>query len=101
MKHTPASFLLSSALILSAFATTAAAKDKPITLDECPAPVKATIQHYAAQGTFESVALDEKKKSGGSAVYEAKFNLSNGRRVEVHISPEGKVVLFEEKKRKN
>jgi hypothetical protein len=45
--------------------------------------------------------LDEKKKSGGPAVYEAKFSLRNGKRIEVHISPEGKVLQFEDKKPKS
>ena len=93
-----------AALLWSAIAglpASVAAKDAPVSLEECPAPVQAIIRHYSAQGTFESVALDEKKKSGGPAVYEAKFTLRDGRRMEVHISPEGKVVSFEEKKPKN
>ena len=77
------------------------AKDDPVSVEQCPAPVQAVIRHYSTQGTLEGVALDEKKKSGGPAVYEAKFTLRDGKRVEVHISPEGKVVQFEEKKRKN
>ena len=77
------------------------AKDTPITVDQCPAPVQAVIRHYSTQATFESVAYDEKKKAGGPPIYEAKFSLPNGKRIEVHISPEGKVVQFEEKKSKS
>ena len=77
------------------------AKDTPLAINQCPAPVQAVIRHYSAQGTFESVALDEKKKSGGTAIYEAKFGLPNGKRIEVHISSEGRVLQFEEKKTKN
>ena len=97
MKHSTISTLLVFTLLASA----AFAKDTLMSVDQCPAPVQAMIRHYSAQGSFESVAFDEKKKSGGTAIYEAKFTLRNGRRIEVHISPEGKVVQFEEKKRQN
>ena len=86
---------------VAALSPEAAAKDQVITIAECPAPVQAVIRHYSTQATFESVTLDEKKKSGGPAVYEAKFNLKNGKRTEVHISKEGKVLQFEEKKPKS
>ena len=86
---------------LSALTLTAAAKDDPIDLAKCPAPVQAIIRHYSTQGTLETVAIDEKKKTGGPAVYEAKFSLRNGKRVEVHISAEGKVMQMEEKKPKS
>jgi hypothetical protein len=87
-----------AAILIPAFAL---AKDAPISLDQCPAPVQALISHYSKQGTFEEVTLDEKKKSGGPAVYEAKFTLTDGRRIEIHMSPEGKVIKFEEKKAKS
>jgi hypothetical protein len=79
----------------------ATAKDIEISLEECPMPVQATVRQYGAQATFEEIAKDEKKKSGGPAVYEAKFSLPNGKRVELHISPDGKVLLTEEKKARN
>jgi hypothetical protein len=88
-------------LAAAALSPVAAAKDQPITVAECPAPVQAVIRHYSTQGTLESVAKDEKKKTGGPVVYEAKFSLKNGKRTEVHISAEGKVIQFEEKKPKS
>ena len=97
MKHST----ISTLLVFTLHASAAFAKDALMSVDQCPAPVQAMIRHYSAQGSFESVAFDEKKKSGGPAIYEAKFTLRNGRRIEVHISPEGKVVQFEEKKRQN
>ena len=101
MKQSLFSFCILAVLTAAAALPSAFAKDAPVNFDECPAPVKAMIQHYSAQGTFESVTFDEKKKSGGPAIYEAKFSLRNGKRIEVHISPEGKVIGFEEKKPKN
>ena len=78
----------------------ASAKDEPIGLAQCPAPVQAVIRHYAQQGSLESIGLDRKTKSGGPAVYEAKFTVKDGNRVEVHISPDGKVIQMESKKKK-
>ena len=83
--------------VAGSLAPLAAAKDKPIGLGECPAPVQAVIRQYSAKAAFESVAFDEKKKSGGAAVYEAKFNLPGGKRIELHISPTGTVMQVEEK----
>jgi len=89
------------ATALSTLVPGVAAKDEAISVDQCPAPVQAVIRQYTAQGTFESVTLDEKKKTGGPAVYEAKFNLRSGKRVEVHILANGNVVQIEEKKPKS
>jgi hypothetical protein len=77
------------------------AKDDPIGLSQCPAPVQAVIKQYSARGTLEGVAVDEKKKTGGPAVYEAKFTLKDGKRIEVHISAGGQVILVEDKKPKS
>jgi hypothetical protein len=87
-------------LITAALSAPLWGKDVPVSLDQCPAPVQATVRQYAAHGTLEAIALDEKKKTGGPAVYEAKFNLPTGKRIEVHISPEGKILLVENKQPK-
>ena len=76
-------------------------KDDVVKLAECPEPVQAVVKHYQTQGTLEEIGLDKKKKSGGPAVYEAKFGLKDGRRIEIHISPDGKVLQMEEKRPKN
>lgn len=91
-------FILGAGVVL---APEAWAKDKDVSLKECPPPVQAVIQDYTAKGgALEEIGLDEKKKSGGSPVYEAKFTLADGNRVEVHITPSGQVVLVEKKKPK-
>lgn len=86
---------------VAALSTTAIAKDEPISLEACPAPVQVVIKHYSAQGALEGIGVDKKAKSSGDAVYEAKFALPSGKRVEVHISADGKVMQVEEKKAKN
>jgi hypothetical protein len=78
----------------------AQAKDEPVDFAKCPAPVQAVIEQYKAQGKLEAIGLDHKKKAGGVPVYEAKFTLPEGKRIEVHISPEGKVLEVEDKKPK-
>lgn len=93
--------LIGSAFAILLVAGSAFAKDKPVNLDACPAAVQAIIQQYQSRGTLEEIALDEKKKSGGPAVYEAKFSLPDGNRIEVHISAEGSVLKVEDKKRKS
>ena len=90
-------------LALSAALTSslAWAKDEVIRLSECPEPVQAVIRHYSQQGSLEQIGLDKKKKSGGPSIYEAKFAVRDGRRFEIHIAPDGKVLQMEEKKPKS
>ena len=91
--------ILQAALALTFFAAagSVSAKDQVVTLEQCPAPVQTVIKHYSKQATLEEIGLDEKKKSGGPAVYEAKFAMKDGKRVKVHISPEGSVLQIEQK----
>lgn len=85
---------------LAATTLSVSAKDEDITLDRCPSPVQVTIREYAAKATLEKIGFDKKSKSGGPPVYEAKFTAAGGKRFEVHISPEGKVIEVEPKKPK-
>ena len=78
----------------------ALAKDAPVKLEQCPAPVQAVVRQYLPHGSMEQIAYDEKKKSGGLPVYEAKFSLKDGRRIELHISPDGRLLHVENKKTK-
>lgn len=97
----PKHLLLCCAFLATAiFAGTSHAKDKPVSLSECPDAVQAVIKKYEEQGKLEEIGMDEKKKSGGPAVYEAKFSLNSGKRVEVHISTSGEILTIEEKKPK-
>lgn len=73
------------------------AKDKEITIEQCPAPVKATIAEYSKKFTFEKVAVDGKAQS---PVYEAKFGSPDGRRFEIIMGADGKVQKTEPKKPK-
>ena len=87
-----------SALLTLAAAVPLQAKDQPVPLEQCPGPVQATIRHYSAQATLETIGLDVDEPT---PVYEAKFTLKSGERYEVHISADGKVLRFEKKKRKS
>ena len=98
MKHS--SPLVALSIALTTALTSASAKDNPVKLEECPAPVQAIIRHYTNQATLEGIGYDKKAKAGGPPVYEAKFRAPAGNLVEVHISPEGKVLQMEEKKAK-
>ncbi len=87
----------STAVMVTSFACTAFAKDIPVDLAKCPAGVQAVVRQYLAHGTMEKIAFDEKKKSGGNPVYEAKFTLRDGKRIELHISPDGRLLQVENK----
>jgi uncharacterized membrane protein YkoI len=89
---------LLAALVTLSFVPSLHAKDRVVTLEQCPEAVQKVIRHYGNSAKVEEIGLDEKKKSGGPAVYEAKLALPDGRRLEVHISATGSVLRFEEKK---
>ena len=91
------SFTLGVILAISS-ALSVHAKDRVVSLEQCPEAVQRVIKHYGTSAKVEEIGLDEKKKSGGPAVYEAKLALPDGRRLEVHISANGSVLRFEEKK---
>lgn len=101
MKTSRSRVVVCLSLATALFSSTALAKDEKVQLSECPEPVRAVIRHYSQQGTLEEIGLDKKKKSGGPAVYEAKFAVRDGRRIEVHIAPDGKVLQMEEKRPKS
>ena len=93
--------IVTLAVVTAAFALTSSAvlaKDKSVDLSECPQPVQDVIKRYSAQATFEEVKLDKNAKTGGTATYEAKFSMADGRRFEVHISPAGSIMAVENKK---
>jgi hypothetical protein len=93
--------IIAAAALTLAFTATASAKDETVTIDQCPPPVQAILRSYQTQGQLEVIGLDKKKKSGGPAVYEAKFTLAGGRRIELHLSPNGSILQIEEKRRKD
>lgn len=73
------------------------AKDKDITLGECPEPVKATIAEYSKKFRFEKVELEGKTEP---KIYGAKFMAPDGRRFEIIMGGDGKVQKTELKKEK-
>jgi hypothetical protein len=84
-------------LMLFALSAWTLAKDKDISLEECPAPVKATVAEYAKKFTLEKVELEGKSEP---QIYGAKFLSPDGRRFEIIMGADGKVQKTELKKPK-
>ena len=76
-------------------AKTAVKDEKPVTMDQLPAPVRATLDKEAKGGTVGQVNQETEK---GKMVYEAEIT-KDGKQRYVSISPEGKVVKRESAKR--
>ena len=77
-------------LTLSTFA-----KDKDITVAQCPLPVKATIAEYSKKFPFQKVEIEKNSKP---TLYGAKFFSPDGRRFELIMAADGKVQRTEVKK---
>jgi uncharacterized membrane protein YkoI len=63
-------------------------EEEEITLDQCPAPVKATILKEAKGGKIEEI---EKEVEDGKLLYEAEL-LIDGKEVEIKVAPDGKLL---------
>lgn len=89
-------WFVAGALALPMIATTARADEKyeeshphqRVTMDELPAPVKATVQRESRGKTIEWMA---KEQEDGHTVYEIVV-VSNGKGQEIEISETGKVL---------
>ena len=69
-----------------AFATWAGPEnEEPVTLDQVPAAVKATILKESAGAKITEI---ERETKGGKTVYEAEY-LQNGREIEFKVAPDG------------
>jgi hypothetical protein len=59
--------------------------DQTVTLDNCPAVVKATLQKEVGDGTIKEI---EKENEDGKDIYSAD-TVIGGKPYEIHVSPDG------------
>jgi uncharacterized membrane protein YkoI len=62
---------------------------QPVTMEELPAPVKATFEREAKGGKIEELRKETRKN--GKVIYEAEI-IKNGKGREIEVNAEGKVV---------
>jgi uncharacterized membrane protein YkoI len=80
-----------------AFAAWAAQEDEqPVTLDQVPAVVKATILREVADGEIKEIEVETER---GKTFYEAEF-VRNGKTIEIKVAPDGTLLEKEEEERK-
>jgi hypothetical protein len=73
----------------------AAHEMEKVSLDQVPAPVKATLEKEAKGGTISDVSKETKK---GKMYYEARIQ-RDGKDRYVHVAPDGKVLKRESAKK--
>jgi uncharacterized membrane protein YkoI len=71
---------------------TAAREEAKLTMDQLPAPVKATLEKEAKDGSIGEVTQETKN---GKMYYEAQIHRKNGKDRYVHVAPDGKVLKRE------
>jgi len=69
--------------------------EQTVSMEQLPAPVKATLEKEAKGGTIGQVTQDTAK---GKTFYEAEIT-KDGKQRFVHVSPDGKVIKRETAKR--
>lgn len=67
-----------------------------VSMDQLPAPVKATLEKEAKGGTVGDISKEEKS---GKMYYEAQIHGTNGKDRYVHVAPDGKVLKRENAKK--
>lgn len=71
-------------------------RSETIALSDAPAPVRATLEREAVGGQVFKL---ERETKGSEVGYEAEIVTSDGKWVEVELSPDGKVTERKQKKR--
>ena len=65
--------------------------EKKLTIDQVPAPVKATILKEAGNNEIKEI---EKETENGQTVYEAEW-VADGKEVDIKVAPDGKLLKKE------
>ena len=91
MMRSPGLVLAFGALVVAPVAWTAEKKEAALTLEQVPAPVRATIEKESAGARVDEI---EKETEGGKTFYEAEI-VKNGRESYVHVAENGKVLKRE------
>jgi uncharacterized membrane protein YkoI len=74
------------------FASNLQAKDEKVKLGDCPPAVQKAIQDKAAGGEIKKVEKGTEEKG---TVYEAEIKTTDGKEIEIAVTPEGKLVKTE------
>jgi len=81
---------------LAASGCSDASKVEISNISACPAAVQKAFQDYANGVQFKNVEKDTKKD--GRIVYEAKGKTADGRKIEIKVEDDGRLVKFESEK---
>jgi uncharacterized membrane protein YkoI len=76
-------------ICLSSLAIAKESEDK-VSLSDCPAAVQATIQSNLAGGQIQEIEKETTKD--GTVIYEAEVKLADGKKVDVKVSEDGKLL---------
>ena len=82
------------ALALPAVAGEKEGKKAEIKLGDCPAAVQQTIKDNASGG--ELLEVEKATKKDGTVVYEAEVKKTNGKKIEVKVAADGKLLKVED-----
>jgi uncharacterized membrane protein YkoI len=74
-------------------------KKKEIKLGDCPAAVQQTIKDNAGGG--EILEVEKATKKDGAVVYEAEVKKTDGKKVEVKVAADGKLLKVEDADEEN
>lgn len=81
---------LVAAAVMLAQVLPAAAKEEKVKLSDCPAAVQKTIKEQAEGGKI--LEIEKETKKDGSVVYEAEIKKSDGKKIEIEVAEDGKLL---------
>jgi hypothetical protein len=85
---------LVAAAVMLAQALPVSAKEEKVKLSDCPAAVQKTIKENANGGKILEVEKETKKD--GTVVYEAEVKKSDGKKIEIEVAEDGKLIGVED-----
>jgi hypothetical protein len=80
-------------LVLALPASAAGDKEEAIKLEDCPAGVQKTIKDNAAGG--QVLEVEKETKKDGTVVYEAEVKKKDGKKVDILVAADGKLIKVE------
>src|SRR4026209_1685939 len=89
-----AGFLAVSVALALALPAAAIAKEEKVKLEDCPAAVQKTIKEKAGDGKI--IEVDKETTKDGKVVYEAEVRKANGKKVDIRVAEDGKLIKVED-----
>jgi uncharacterized membrane protein YkoI len=93
LKHIARGLLALAIGLALAIPALADSNEEKVQLKDCPDAVQKTIKQEAGEGTI--VEIEKETKKDGTVVYEADVKMADGKKIEIKVAADGKLIKVE------